>query len=97
MPVPPANTANFVRRYILRHPDAALDEVLREWDKAGLPKTNHPDMQAIHTALYQIKQKYDINDVSEIPKLTGGGIDLVGLVKLMLKKKRDLSEKQARH
>lgn len=97
MPVAPADTANFVRRYILRHPNAPLDEVHREWDKAGLPRNKRPDMQAIHTARYQIKQKYNINEVTDIPKSTGGGVDLVGLVKLMLKKKSDLSEKQARH
>lgn len=96
MPEKPT-ASNFVRRLVLRNPNIDLPAVLREWDKAKMPPGKKPDMMAIHQARYAIKNKFDIDDLKDLPFKSPGVLDVVALLKLMIRKKKDLTEQQARH
>lgn len=85
--------SNLVRRMMMQNPDVTLEQIHAEWDRLGFPKTKRPDNQAMHTAKYTIKAKYVIGDLDDLPRNNDNSLDVVGLIRLLLKKNPDTTEK----
>jgi hypothetical protein len=89
--------AGFIRRCVVRKPDTTLEEILVLWEKDKHVTGKKPTEQQLHSVRYQIKQKYGIADLSELPIKAGGDVNITGLIRLLLKKHPTMTEKQCGH
>ena len=88
--------AKFVRSNVLKDSGTTFESITSEWEKLGLPKNDKIVLQHLYQARSTIKIKYNINDMSEIPRTPNGKLDELGLCKLLLKKNPKLSEQLCR-
>lgn len=84
----------FVRRYVIRNPEANLKEIQDAWVSEGHPEKNKPaSSQEVYLARTQIKKKFGIKNLNDIPKKKSGEINATGLVRLIRKRKPSISFK----
>lgn len=93
------NLAKFVREQILRNPSVSLEQLQAKWAEAGFPKKDEPsDTQVIHSTRYNLKQKYGLKDINDLPIKANGELNVSQLIRLLFKKhSTSLSEAQCLH
>jgi hypothetical protein len=88
---------NFVRQYVLQHPDASLEDVQQEWIRKGHPKSKMPKQHNIYSVGSVVKKKYGLDSFDDVPRKSSDDLNVNELLRLMFKKHPNLSEKQARY
>lgn len=88
----------FIRRYIIMHPEAGLKEVQDAWTKQGHPENKKPNSsQDIYLARNLIKKKFGIDNINEIPKKKSGEINVTGVLRLIRKRKPNITFKNCQN
>ena len=85
----------FVRNSLIRNPTAEFEDVVKEWDRLKYPASLRPTSRNIvHSSRYSLKVKYGVGAIGLLPKSPIGDVSVSGLVKLLLKKRPGLTERQ---
>lgn len=88
-----ATKSSNLRNIVLTHPSLSAEDIIEAWGEIG-QGYNVPTKNDVYQARTQVKQKYGINDLNEVPFNRTGKINVSGLIRLLLKKNPDLTSKR---
>jgi hypothetical protein len=89
--------ATLIRRFVLRNPNANLEDLQKYWDKAGYPSASRPKKsQDLYLVRSVLKRKYGINSLDQIPLKKSGELNVTGLLRLVRKQKPKITERACR-
>lgn len=88
--------STYVRRMVLRNPEANLEQVQEAWVKNGNSEADSPKMHDLHVARSFIRRKYKVDDIKDIPRKPNGELNTTGVLRLILKNDPDMDLNKAR-
>ncbi len=91
------NQSRFVRQFVLSNPNVTWDQIAKAWEDGGNPKSSCPTKQMLYVARNNLKNKYDVDSLEKLPRKASGEINISGLLRLLIKKRPNMSETQCRH
>lgn len=88
--------STYVRRMVLRNPEATLEQIQEAWIKDGNAESDLPKMHDIHVARNVLRRKYQVDEVQEIPRKTNGELNVTGILRLISKNDAEMNLAKAR-
>lgn len=76
----------FVRRMILREHLSTLEQIQDAWKAEGNSESDLPSLADMRTAKSVLRKKYQVADLSEIPRKTSGKLNVTSMLRMVVEK-----------